>query len=82
MNIARWNYRTKQYDPYEPNPDWCVVLYTDDMETPINCTSCGRAMTYGQGYTSQELHNHVGLGFPVCAGCYGEESERRWGVVS
>lgn len=74
--IGRWNYETKVYDPYTIDPSWNVVLYTQDMDLAINCASCGKAMTYGQGYTSRELHTQVGMGYPVCEDCYEEEYER------
>ncbi len=75
-DIARWNYKTHEYDPYEPNPDWKIVLYTIDMDLAINCTNCGTDTTFGACYTSRELHSHIGLGYPVCDPCYAAEIKR------
>ncbi len=75
--IGRWNYATHEYDPYKPDPSWKIQLFSDDMDLPINCTNCGKEMTYGDGYTSLELHNHIGLGYPVCEDCYEQEHVRR-----
>lgn len=79
--LGRWNYSTHEYDPYMPDPSWNIVLFTDNMDEPINCTNCGRDMVFGEGYTSHELHNHVGLGFPVCEACYKDETKRRQEAV-
>lgn len=76
-DIGKWNYETHEYDPYFPDPKWVIVLYSPDMELPINCTSCGKRMTYGQGYTSQEIHNSFGMGYPVCDTCYEVECKTR-----
>lgn len=77
MTIGRWNYQTQEYDPYTPPADWKVVLYTENMMTPINCTNCGKHMYYGDSYTSRELHTSIGIGYPVCAECYNDENLRR-----
>lgn len=76
FDIGKWNYQTKEYDPYEIPSGVVICLYSQDMDLPINCTSCFKLMTYGQGYTSRELHNHIGLGYPVCDDCYAAERER------
>lgn len=75
--IQRWNYETHEYDPFNPPSGRNIVLYTDDMDLPIDCTSCGKAMTFGEGFTSRELHNHMGLGYPVCSECYEVETKRQ-----
>lgn len=76
IDIRKWNWRAHEYEPYQPDPSWNIVLYSPDMDLSINCTSCGTPMTYGQGYTSRELHTSVGLGYPVCEICYEEERNR------
>lgn len=76
-DIGKWNYETHEYDPYMPNPDWKLKLYSQDMDEPINCASCGKEMTYGEGYSSEELHNHIGFGYPVCEECYRLELARQ-----
>lgn len=76
LDISKWNWRAHAYEPYQPNEDWNVVLYSDNMDLAINCTACGKNMTYGQGFTSRELHNSLGLGYPVCETDYEEERAR------
>lgn len=76
LAIGRWNYTTKAYDPYPIDPTWKIRLYSEDMGEQINCTNCGGDMTYGEGFTSRELHNAVGLGYPVCESCYEIERKR------
>ena len=76
IDIAKWNYKNKEYDPYTPDPKWRIVLVTNDMDLPISCASCGKDMTFGEGYTSRELHTKVGFGYPVCEDCYEDERTR------
>lgn len=75
MKLRKWNYETREYDPYEVPDDWELVLTTQDMEQHVNCAQCGKDMTFGDGYTSREVHTNVGFGYPVCEQCY--ENERR-----
>lgn len=71
-DIRKWNFETHEYEPYIP-PDGIIVLYSHDMDLPINCTSCGKPMVFGEGYTSRQLHTSMGLGYPVCQDCYNNE---------
>lgn len=70
IDIRRWNYETHSYDPFTTNPEWKLIIYTDDMELLVNCPSCGKVMRFGDGFTSKELHNHMGIGWSVCDDCY------------
>lgn len=73
QDIQKWNFQSHEYEPYTVPADATIVLYTVDMDLPINCTNCFKDMVFGQGYTSRTLHTHVGLGYPVCEDCYEEE---------
>jgi hypothetical protein len=75
IDIQKWNYKTHQYDPYEVPENVTLVIYSIDMDLPINCAACFKPMTYGVGYTSRTLHNHVGFGYPVCEEDYEKEVE-------
>lgn len=75
MILQRWNYDTHEYEPFE-SPAKVTTLYSQDMDKKVDCVSCGKPMTYGDGYTSKEIHNYVGFGYPVCEDCYNEEIER------
>lgn len=77
MKLNRWNYEKQEYDPYEVPDDWKCKTFSMDMEELVNCPRCGMAITYGSGYTSQEIHTYHGMGYAVCGDCYREESNRR-----
>lgn len=72
IDIGKWNYETKTYDPYTP-PEGNIVLYSEDMDELINCAQCGKELSFGEGYTSKEIHTSVGFGYPVCTDCYDQE---------
>lgn len=76
--IQKWNFKTHKYEKFKftkAKKRWVVVLFSEDMDLEINCVNCGKKMTYGQGYTSRQYHNHAGLGYPVCEDCYNKEWE-------
>ena len=77
--IRKWNYDTKQYDPYEVPEDWNIPLYCEDLETVINCVSCGKKTLYGACYTSIVLHSDLGLGYAVCPECHEKELKEYYG---
>lgn len=56
-------------------PDECR-LYEEDMGKIVPCAQCGRLHKYGEMYTSKEVHNAYGMGYPVCEECYGKEVDR------
>ena len=76
MVIGRWNYQKKDYEPYRIPDDWKISVYCSDMDELINCPHCGKEITFGEGYTSREIRNHMGFGYSVCRDCYEEEWER------
>ena len=75
--MQKWNYETHEYEKYEVPEDWKCCLYSSDMERKVNCPGCGKEMMYGEGYTSWEIHNHMGFGYVVCSECHEEEKKRR-----
>lgn len=75
--MLKWNYEMREYDRYDVPEDWKCCLYSSDMERKVNCASCGKEMIYAEGYTSFEIHNHMGFGYFVCDECYKEELARR-----
>ena len=50
-------------------------IYTPNMDTVINCASCGKKLAFGDSYTSRCIHNATGFGYAVCAGCNDKEFE-------
>lgn len=77
MNIQKWNYETHEYEAYSIENGLKLSLYESNMDTIINCPHCKKELAYGDGYTSLELHNDIGLGYVVCGSCYDEEWERK-----
>ena len=71
--MQKWNPKTREYEEYKIPSHWNTPLYTDNMNEVVNCARCGKELTYGQCYTSKQIHNHVGLGYGVCEECYRKE---------
>lgn len=69
----KWDFEGRVYRPYEIPADWFCVLNTPDMDTVINCASCGKKLAFGDSYTSRCIHNATGFGYAVCAGCNDKE---------
>ena len=76
MLLKKWNWKTREYDPYEIPDDWNVKTYSNDMDEIVNCPHCGRKVAFGDCYTSREIHTEHGFGYPVCVDCYAREWER------
>ena len=70
----KWDHKTKKYSSYEL-PKGCL-LYSPDLDKMTVCAQCGKKITFGEGYTSREIHNHIGLGYPVDEDCYKKEFAR------
>lgn len=77
MKLNKWNYETHKYDPYLVPEDWIIKMISDNMDEFINCAACGKDVKYGLTYTSLEIHDKVGFGYPVCDKCYQQEWLRR-----
>lgn len=75
--MQKYNRKEHKYEEYSVPDDWNVKFYSYDMEELVNCCQCGKEVRYGSCYTSLEVHNCVGLGYPVCPKCYEEEWNRR-----
>ena len=74
--VQRWDWKEHKYNPHGIPADWNCPLYTDDMNERINCASCGKRLKYGDCSTSREIHNRMGMGYPVCEDCYEKEYMR------
>lgn len=79
MILNKWNVKKHTYEPYEIPDEWNSPLYCEDMTKVVNCVQCGMKLSYGETYTSKEVHNGIGLGYGVCEKCYQEEWERKRG---
>jgi hypothetical protein len=74
MKAQKWNYKTHDYDPYEL-PENCR-LYETDLSLKVACCHCGKEYEFGVMYTSREIHNNMGFGYPVCKACFNIEIEK------
>lgn len=78
--MQKWNYEEHKYEPYTP-PKGCKIptLFSPiPLNKKINCVSCNKKITYGDAYTSKEIHDSFGYGFgySVCEECHNEEMQR------
>ena len=53
MKLQMWNFKVRDYEPYEVPDEWKVKTYCTDMEESVNCAECGREMTFGEGYREE-----------------------------
>lgn len=71
--VAKWNFDTAEYEPYDLPENCPLSLTPDELETVINCASCRKKAIFGACYTSKAIHNPSGFGYPVCESCYNQE---------
>ncbi len=70
--IQKWNPAKQAYEPYKP-PAGCITLIESDMDKLISCACCGKQITFGEGYSSMQIHNAAGMGYCVCPRCHDAE---------
>ena len=75
--LRRWNWKTHEYEDFEVPENRLTKTYALDMDTHIDCASCGVGVAYGLTYTSMEIHTEMGIGYCVCQECHEEECKRR-----
>ena len=76
--VIKWNFKTNKYEEYTITGN--TILMCNDMNKSIDCACCGKSITFGDSYTSRQIHNKSGFGYPVCEECYNKELEeaRKW----
>lgn len=75
--LKRWNWKKREYEDYEVPDNWFVATFAFDLDTAVDCASCGNGVPYGLTYTSMEIHTDMGIGYSVCHECHEEECKRR-----
>ena len=75
--LKRWNWEKHEYEDYEVPDNRFVATHAFDMDTCIDCASCGDMVPFGLTYTSMEIHTDAGIGYAVCYTCHEEECKRR-----
>lgn len=75
--LKKWNYNTHEYETYDVPESWRVAQICPDMETVINCASCGKAISFGASYGSMVIHGHLGISYCVCPKCHSAEIEAK-----
>lgn len=69
----KWNIKERRYEPYEIPDSWVCPMLTPNLDMPVNCASCGKAMRFGEGFTSHTIHGENGMGYSICEDCMKEE---------
>ena len=73
--LRRWDEWRGVYAPWLASMK--VTLYEDDMDELCACARCGKSVTFGECYTSQQIHTHAGFGYAVCPECHELELAER-----
>lgn len=77
MKVQKWDFINHVYEPYDIPDHYHTPLYTNDMDEVINCAECGTKLKYGDCYTSVQIHDAMGFGYPVCGECY----QKEWRII-
>ena len=75
MQARRWDEAKREYGLYDL-PEGSSA-YESDMETIVACARCGRPVTFGECYTSMQIHTPMGFGYAVCQECHEKEWAER-----
>ena len=75
--LRRWDEWLRVYMPWLVPADRKVLAYSDDMDELCACARCGKSVTFGECYTSQQIHTHAGFGYAVCPECHELELAER-----
>lgn len=67
----RWSYDIREYVDYDLPKK--ASLFEVDMDTIVQCASCGKFLPFGECYTSKVIHSISGFGYGVCDVCHTEE---------
>ena len=58
---------------YVDLPSGAVVI--SELDDEVNCARCGKAMIFGDGFTSRTIQSEMGFGYCVCENCYNKEEK-------
>ena len=75
--LRRWDEWLRDYRPWLVPDSPKVLAYSDDMDELCACARCGKSVTFGECYTSQQIHTHAGFGYAVCPECHELELAER-----
>ena len=73
MTLRKFNEQKREYEPYEVPDDWHIRLCENNMNEVINCAGCGKMVTFGESFSSHQIHSKSGLGYAVCPECHEKE---------
>lgn len=71
--LQKWDPRRRTYLPYMIPGNWNVSIFEWDLETVVTCAGCGQRLSFGDSYTSRQIHTTAGIGYAVCRKCYDRE---------
>lgn len=75
--LRRWDEWLRVYMPWLVPADRKVMAYSGDMDEPCACARCGKRVTFGECYTSFQIHTILGIGYAVCPECHEREMAER-----
>lgn len=55
------------------NSKLIATTYSNNMNEIVACAACGKALKFGDAYTSRKILSNGGFGFAVCEDCYEKE---------
>ena len=67
----KWNVKTNDYDIYRL--PFKASAYESDLHTIVACARCEKELSYGDAYTSRQIHTEMGFGYMVCRECNKQE---------
>lgn len=75
LQKVRYDLKKKKYtDRYTVPDDQLIVVTTMDMKLLCNCAECGRAVLYGDTWSSHVWYDESGVwSLPVCRACHEAE---------
>lgn len=74
-NIFKWDNDGQRCIQHSVPESWHITIIEPNLGNKCNCASCGKEMTFGEGYTSRIYQTAHGFGYCVCKDCYYKEED-------
>lgn len=75
--MKKWDYEKHKYEEYNVPESWNCGQYSLDLESSVDCASCGKPIKFAEKYRSLEIYTDKGQEYAVCKSCFKEEWVRR-----
>ena len=73
----KWNFKTKEYEPYEVPDEAALWGCSIDDDEVITCAECGKKILYRDACISRNIDTVNRIGYIVCKQCYDKECDER-----